>query len=179
LLRLLWLVALSGCASVGPYALFRSTTANPDHDNRVMADYEVHKNNPVYADVTVIESDGKESLTIAEGNLAKFRGADLEVIGKFDLKPDSYTPWTFANYSSLPRKLLCWPQVPLMWITLGVWIAVPTSYFCWSRTPGKRDAWMAWIKQLVDSAGGDAGVVTFTGAGDEIETVSGYVVRTR
>jgi hypothetical protein len=176
----LLLIAVSGCASVGPYALYRSSTANPDHDNRVMADYEVHRNSPVYQDVMVFEGDGQQqALEVIDGRAGRLNGADIEILGTFDLKPDNHTPWVFADYSAFPRKILCWPQVPLMWLSLGLWIAVPTSYFCWSRTPGKRETWLGWIKQLADSAGGNVAVVTFKGKGDATESATGYVIRTR
>jgi hypothetical protein len=178
-LRLAWLIALSGCASVGPNAFFRSATANPEHDNRVMDDFTVHRNNPTYGDVTVVEENGKEKLELIDGSAGKFRGADIEIIGTFELKPTSHSPFAFTDYSAVPRKVICWPQVPLTWITLGIWLAVPTSYFCWSKTPGTREKWLAWVKQMVDSAGGDIGVVTFIGPPDNIDWAKGYIVRTR
>jgi hypothetical protein len=177
--RFFCLIALSGCASVGPTAFFRSTTANPDHDNRVMDDYTAHRNNPVFQDVTVVESDEKKAgLEVVDGSLGRFRGADIEILGNFELRADGHTPFVFTDYSSFPRKLICWPQVPLMWITLAVWTIVPTSYFCWSKTPGSREKWLTWVKQLVDSAGGDLGVVTFDRGEDNVGVAKGYVIKT-
>ena len=51
------LLLCTGCGAVGPTARFRSITANPQHDNRVMDDYTTHRNNPVYQDVAVVETE--------------------------------------------------------------------------------------------------------------------------
>jgi hypothetical protein len=66
-----------------------------------------------------------------------------------------------------------------MWLSLGLWVVVPTSYFCWSKTPGSRETWLGWVKQVADSAGGNVAVVTFRGQGDRTEAATGYVIRTR
>jgi hypothetical protein len=174
----LFFLLLGGCASVGPTGRFRSLRANPPHDNRVVYDFEAHRNDFVFQEVGVVESDEQAGLVMVDGNLRSMKGADIEVLGTFELEAQRHTPFAFTDYTSIWRKLLCWPQVPLVWLTLGMWLLMPSSWFCWSRTPASRDSWMQWVKQMADSAGGNLAVVEFAPRKHDIDEAKGHVVRT-
>ena len=170
-------LAASGCGFVAPNVKFRSNEVRPMDDDRVSDDFENHRSSPVYGDVTVVENDENAGLDVVDGTLKRYRGQDIEIVGTFELTGVIRTPWYPADYLAVPRKIICWPQVPLAWVTLGIWLVVPLSYACWSKTPTDRDHWIAWVKQIVDSAGGNLGVVTFGPRKDNIDTAKGVVVR--
>ncbi len=167
----------TACGYVAPSVKFRSAEVRPMDDDRVMDDFENHRSNPVYGDVTVVENDENAGLDVVDGTLKRYRGQDIEIVGTFELLGAVHSPFYPSDYLALPRKIICWPQVPLAWLTLGIWLIVPTSYACWSKTPTDRDHWIAWVKQMVDSAGGNLGVVTFGPRKDSIDTAKGYIVR--
>jgi hypothetical protein len=168
----------AGCVHVAPDGKFRSNEVRPMNDERVVDDFENHRAKPVFGDVTVVESDENEGLEVIDGTLKRYRGQDVEMLGTFELHAVGYhSPFYPADYLQTARKVVCWPQVPLTWLTLGIWLIVPSSYFCWSNTPTDRDHWIAWVKQMVDSAGGNLGVVTFGPNNKKIFEAKGYVVR--
>lgn len=168
---------LSGCGYVAPAVKFRSAEVRPMDDDRVMDDFKNHRASPVYGDVTVVEHDETAGLEVVDGTLKRYRGQDIQLIGEFQLDGEIHSPFYPSDYLALPRKIICWPQVPLTWLTIGIWMIVPTSWACWSKTPVDRDHWIAWVKQLVDSAGGNLGVVTFGPRKDSIDIAKGYVVK--
>ncbi len=167
----------SACAAVAPSAKFRSNEVKPMDDERVVDDFENHRSNPVYGDVTVVENDEGAGLEVVDGTLKKFRGQDIEVVGTFEMRGELHGPFYPSDYLGVGRKIFCWPQVPLAWVTVGLWLIIPTSYFCYGKTPVDRDHWIGWVKQIVDSAGGNLGVVTFGPRKDSIDTAKGYVLK--
>jgi hypothetical protein len=172
------LLSASACGYVAPAVKFRSVDVRPMDDDRVIGDFKAHRSDPVFGDVLVVEEDDSSGgLDVVDGKLSHFRGQDVELVGSFELTGEVHSPFYPSDYTALPRKIICWPQVPLMWLSLGIWTIVPLSYGCWSKTPVDRDHWIAWVKQLVDSAGGTLGVVTFGPKKDSIDTAKGYVVR--
>lgn len=172
-------VVLTGCGFVAPSVKFKSVATNPMNDGRVVDDFENHRSNPVYQDVAVIENDETSGLEVVDGTVKSYRGSDVEVLGTFELEGAVHSPFYPSDYLAIPRKIICWPQVPLTWLTLGIWLIVPTSYACWSKTPTDREHWLAWVKQVVDSAGGTLGVVTFGPRKDNIDVAKGYVVKVK
>lgn len=174
---LLLAAVVSACAAVAPRGKFRSNEVKPMDDERVVDDFENHRASPVFGDVTVVENDESSGLDVVDGTLKKFRGQEIEVIGTFELTGELHGPFYPSDYLGVGRKILCWPQVPLSWVTLGIWLIIPTSYFCYGKTPVDRDHWLGWVKQMVDSAGGNLGVVTFAPNKQSIDTAKGYVLR--
>jgi len=173
------LVAVLGaaCVHVAPSGKFRSNEVKPMDDERVVDDFENHRARPVFGDVTVVENDENAGLDVVDGTLKKFRGQDIEVIGTFEMRGETHGPFYPSDYLNVGRKIFCWPQVPLAWLTLGIWLIIPTSYFCYGQTPVDRDHWIAWVKQMVDSAGGNLGVVTFSPTRERIDVAKGYVLK--
>jgi hypothetical protein len=172
------LIVLSGCGFVAPAVKFRSVEVRPMDDERVVDDFKNHRSSPVYGDVTVVESNPDNTdLDVVDGTLRRYRGQDVQMIGTFELAGEIHSPFYPSDYLAFPRKIICWPQVPLTWLTIGIWMIVPTSYACWSKTPVDRDHWIAWVKQMVDSAGGNLAVVTFGPKKDSIDEAKGYIVR--
>lgn len=167
----------SACVHVAPAAKFRSNEVKPMDDERVVDDFENHRADPVFGDVVVVENDETAGLDVVDGTLKKFRGQDIEIVGTFEMVGEFHSPFYPSDYLSLGRKIYCWPQVVLTWVTVGIWLAIPFSYGCWGKTPVDRDHWIAWTKQMVDSAGGNLGVVTFGPKKNDIDTAKGYVLK--
>jgi hypothetical protein len=171
------LLGVSACGHVAPAVKFRSVEVRPMDDDRVMDDFKNHRASPVYGDVVVVENDENAGLEVVDGTLKRYRGQEIEVLGTFLIEGEVHSPFYPADYLATPRKIACWPQVPLTWLTLGIWMIIPTSYFCWSKTPDDKDHWIAWVKQIVDSAGGNLGVVTFGPKPNSIDEAKGYVLK--
>jgi hypothetical protein len=167
----------AGCVYVAPAARFRSVETKPMDDARVVDDFDAHDSDFAFGQVAVVESDDNQNLEIADGTLKGYQGQQVEVIGTFELKREFHGPFYPSDYLWLPRKIMCWPQVPLMFVTVGLWLILPFPYACFGKTPGDRAHWIDWVKQIVDSAGGNLGVVTFAKKKDQIEGATGYVVK--
>lgn len=181
-MRLTLVAALLGsaaCVNIAPGVKFRSVEVRPMDDERVVDDFENHRAKPVFGEVVVVENDEAAGLDVVDGTLKQFRGQDVEMVGTFTIEGEYHSPFYPSDYLSTARKVFCWPQVPLTWVTLGIWLIIPTSYFCWGKTPDDRDHWIAWVKQIVDSAGGNLGVVTFGPKKNSFDEAKGYVMRVK
>jgi hypothetical protein len=75
------------------------------------------------------------------------------------------TSW---NYDQGWRKGLCWPQVPLKIVTLGLWTAVPTHYPCVTVLPAgearRQELLVEHLRRGTAAIGGDLVVTTGVGA---------------
>jgi len=75
------------------------------------------------------------------------------------------TSW---NYDQGWRKGLCWPQVPLKILTLGLWTASPTHYPCVAVLPAgehrRQEVLLDHLKRGTAAMGGDLVVVVGVGA---------------
>ncbi len=58
-----------------------------------------------------------------------------EVLGKVSAEPSKRV---FYPFKEKWRRPVCWPQVPLVYATLFVWLAVPTTWGCFVH-PGSPD----------------------------------------
>ncbi len=97
------------------------------------------------SDVRVLDGSIPEGIVLSEQGsqitVAKSHAGRYRVIGSVKAKvvwPENYwlrnVYWTTADYQSIWRKALCWPQAPLKAVTIGLWNIVPTSWPCWMTT---------------------------------------------
>lgn len=109
--------------------------------------------------------------------------AGVEMVGKFDLEARTsnfFFTARFVDYAEVWRKGLCWWQVPLEWVTFGIWSASPTTWACFPAKPimSKQDA-LTYIKKAAAGTDADVVVMTYDGERDEsLRSARGWFLRT-
>ncbi|MDP3499049.1 MAG: hypothetical protein Q8S33_01900 [Myxococcales bacterium] len=87
--------------------------------------------------VRILERSLPPGVSLEKGLITTTPESHLQVLGtaSFSFTTSNFLPilsllW-FRDYSSAGRKALCYPQVPLNWVTLGIWGSlIPTSIPC-------------------------------------------------
>ncbi|NRA68893.1 MAG: hypothetical protein HRU19_30700 [Pseudobacteriovorax sp.] len=124
-------------------------------------DYKwVKSKNPLYAIL------GKDARTL---NLSVKKGYRHKLISKVVLKPRNGVGVNYAlflsgtnwSYTDTWRKVACYPQIPLYYVTLGYWGMIPTWYPCVGDEEVSRKTLMKDLKLAVEVAGGDFAVAVF------------------
>ncbi len=84
--------------------------------------------------------DLPNGITESNGVFSVSNESDYEVLGTVKTQSngvisDLEVPMYFYSFNEDEkwRKYLCWPQVPLTWLTLTAWTIVPLYYPCWTR----------------------------------------------
>ncbi|MDB4940546.1 MAG: hypothetical protein JWP97_80 [Labilithrix sp.] len=152
------LLVLNGCAPTYSAATFRRMGEyDPRADEAVSHRYrelqEVPPARP--AEVRVLLDTLPEGVAI-DGNVVSVRpGYPLTILGHYDLQGPVGGPWSFPDYKSTGRKVYCYWQAPLSWVTLGLWaLVVPVSYPCWTKDL-TREEWASELRTLAIAAGGN------------------------
>lgn len=84
--------------------------------------------------VTVLEKTLPDGVEVSNDVIKTAPDSGLSVIGTIQMSPNVASAFQFPDYSSTLRKVACYPQAPLIWVSLGMWaIFVPTSYPCWGK----------------------------------------------
>jgi hypothetical protein len=114
--------------------------------------------------VTVLDETVPPGVVIHGDVLSVEDGYPLAIVGRYDFFGPQGGPWTFSDYKSTGRKVLCYWQAPLTLVTLGLWaLFVPLSYPCWTENL-TQDERIAQIRLVAMAAGGNL-VVTFPHSG--------------
>src|SRR4051812_43425054 len=78
------------------------------------------------AQVKVLQNAMPDGIEVKDGTISVKDGYPHVVLGKFTLTANFASTLWFADYNPTWRKGYCYPQVPLTWVTLGLWqIFVP------------------------------------------------------
>ncbi len=116
------------------------------------------------ANVKVLDETVPPGVVIHGDVLSVEDGYPLTIVGRYDFFGPQGGPWTFSDYKSTGRKVYCYWQAPLTWVTLGMWaLVVPVSYPCWTENL-TQDERIAQIRLVAMAAGGNL-VVTFPHSG--------------
>ncbi len=162
----------SGCAATYSKAqYFAIGEYNPKANEAVEKEYRRLQEAPPpdAGNVKVLFETVPEGIKYEKGTVSVEKGYPVQIVGKFTLFGPSGGPWKFADYKSTGRKALCYPQVPLTWITLGIWaLVMPTAYPCWARGFKTEEEWIEHLKLLTVAAKGNL-VVAMRGRGGAAE----------
>ena len=109
-------------------------------------------------------------------------GYQHEVVGRVTVKGRKGTFFflaRFLEYRDLWRKALCYWQVPLEWVSLGLWSLVPLSYPCHaSGSPLTREEAIEDLRNAALPTGADLAIVlTPRGRGDDVKEMSAWLIR--
>jgi hypothetical protein len=116
------------------------------------------------ARVLVLDETVPPGVVIHGDVLSVEDGYPLTIVGRYDFFGPQGGPWTFSDYKSTGRKVYCYWQAPLTWVTLGMWaLVVPVSYPCWTENL-TQDERVVQIRLVAMAAGGNL-VVTFPHSG--------------
>ena len=113
--------------------------------------------------VKVLVDTVPEGLSVKDGLLRVEEGYSHEILGKFSLLPQNpvISIYAFADYEDGWRKVLCYPQIPLVWLTLSIWPLVPTFYPCYGSVTQRREKLLDDVKRITQAAQGDVAIVSF------------------
>lgn len=84
----------------------------------------------------------------------------------------------FSDYSGLGRKLYCYPQTPLTWVTLGLWaLVVPLNYPCWGQSLTREEG-LGLVRSAARAAEADVVLLTGLSADDKFfYGAAGFLLR--
>lgn len=174
------MVSASACANMAPTLEYRSLGAyDPGRTKRDKAVVDLARNNRNPSQRVIVLVDAlPKGISLAHGTLQVEEGYQHQVLGWFKVTRTRASPIWFYPYRGIGRKALCYWQVPLTWITLGIWMIVPTSYPCWSKNSMPVDDAVQKAKAIAESAGGDLIAGTFLmKQGERVLGFVGIVIR--
>lgn len=188
-LAALLLLVGSGCATVrkrAHYIELEPPTKEPDaawarRAAELREKFEARREGPLdqaAKDVLVLIQRYPRGTVRIRNDLHIQRDAGYELVGGYDLYATGATTLWFADYEATWRKAYCYPQVPLTWVTLGLWqLVVPLSWPC--AAPARFDRELAWhqVRHLAAAAGADAAIVELKMNGEEIVVAWGWLLR--
>jgi hypothetical protein len=166
------LLALQGCATVQMKASFSS-----------MGEYDAGKNTRVNEQYVELRDGGPQAMAgkpevrvlvnalpkgiaLKDGAISVTEGYEHQILGKFRVGPDF---GFFPNYRAGWRDYYCYPQIPLVWVTLAMWaIFVPAYYPCITTGYNAKSDIIEAVKQITTAARGNLAVVSFLGE-EEVE----------
>ena len=182
-------IGLTGCATLNPVVNVTSLgEANPAHDEEIAERFEatINADAPVDGSVRVLVDTVPEGLTYSDGQLSVDEGYAHEVLAHFEMttydgffsRPTFWFTAGFFDYEAAWRRGLCWWQVPLEWVTLGFWTAVPTSYPCHPTMFREKEAWVESVKALANAAGASSAIMSYIDADQqEAKGVVGFLIK--
>jgi hypothetical protein len=164
---LMLLHSMSACAAIIPTAEFTGYgDANPERDIEIAERFEANET-PIAesAKIRVLIDTIPEGLVFDDGQLSVTEGYAHEIRGKFSLRNSGllgfyFFAWFFP-YEDDWRKGLCYWQVPLEWVTLGLWSVVPTSYPCHPDRRLEKKAWVSYARALALEADADGVIMSY------------------
>ncbi len=84
-----------------------------------------------------------------------------EKIADFHFEPAGATTLWFAEYASSAQKAYCWWQVPLTWLTLGLWqVVVPSSWPCVVKPVLPVEEGYGYLRAAAAAAGANVIVIS-------------------
>ncbi len=161
-------VSTSGCARLVPgVSMSLVGIADPEQERRyesLMRD-AIKADVPGHKEVVVLVNSVPQGVHLDAGNVVVEPGFQHQVIGKVAIEARSgnfYFIARFLDYRELWRKILCYWQVPLEWVTLGFWSISPTTYACFAGAPllTREDA-IDDLKNAAVAVGADMVIMTY------------------
>ncbi len=175
----LLLLGLLGCGAVRSEPAFQGLgEADLERDAAVIETYEATVGDEAKReDIRVLLDTLPVGIKLSEGSFGVEEGYNHQMIGKFALGPGANLFW-FNDFEAGWRKGLCYWQVPLTWLTLTLWWAVPTFYPCFPSSYRTKLAVTRDAKTLAAAAGADTVIMGFLG-GDQEDTLgaAGLMIR--
>lgn len=111
-------------------------------------------------EVMVIERSLPPGVTLKDGVIATTPESGLRVLGELDVYGQTANPFGFPDYESVGRKVLCYPQAPLSWVTLGIWsLVVPINWPCWGKGIERAEG-VGLLRAAAAAAGADVIILT-------------------
>ncbi|MCH2108519.1 MAG: med21 domain-containing protein [Polyangiaceae bacterium] len=154
--------------------------ADPERDEEIRQEFQAQvKDDTIRKDrqIIVLIDTLPSGFNLSDGVVGVDDGWDHEVLGKFSIS-NFDTHLRFSNYKDGWRKGLCYPQVPLQWLTLTLWTLVPTDYPCHPLISAKKTSVIQDVRALVHAAGGDAAIISYRGQGDDRAVgAGGFIIR--
>lgn len=174
-----------GCATahVQPEARFKGSWAeNPEMDREIRKFLQDHNDELMTdtADPGIEVWVGKipAGIEVREGVISVQEGVPYEILGKASVMFDSGSQFAFPDYEDGWRKGLCYWQVPVTWLTLGLWAVVPLNYPCSVKSPREKEDVLTATRNLVKKVGGHFFVGDYLfETEDHAVGVMGFVVR--
>lgn len=156
----LMVLGLIGCGPLQSEPNFQGFgEADLERDAQVLQRYdELRGDEKPRKEVRVLLDTIPEGIKLDGGQFSVEEGYQHQIVGKFALAPQGgmfyFMAW-FHDYEDGWRKGLCYWQVPLEWLTLGIWTAVPTAYPCFPTPAREKLKLQADAKALAEAAGAD------------------------
>jgi hypothetical protein len=172
-------VISTGCAALQPrptsYTAFGE--ADPARDKSVIENFDKLAEEPATPrpEVKVLVDTVPVGLSLKDNTLSVEDGAPYELVGKFAIGTKG---GLFPDYKDGWRKGLCYPQTPLVLLTLMVWAVVPTYWPCFASGSMSRTDAIDAAKTLAWSAGANLVLLSYAGTGDEVAGGMGFLVKT-
>jgi hypothetical protein len=171
---------LCACGTVQGAATFQGFgVADLERDAEVIAQFDETKGDGVKRDqVTVLLDTLPEGIKVSEGSFGVEEGFQHEIVGKFVIGSGAASFLWFSDFEEGWRKGMCYWQVPLVWVTLTIWIVVPTYYPCFATPVRTKIAVTRDAKALAAAADADTVLMGFIGGSqDETFGAAGLLVR--
>lgn len=178
-------IVAAGCARVVPGVIYRKVgKVDPEQEattSEQMMD-SIRQHQTTADQVDVVLDLMPPGLREAGDKLVIEPGYEHEVIGRVTVqgrKAPFFFLARFIDYRDVWRKALCYWQVPLEWLTLGIWSIVPLSYPCHaSGATLTREEAIEDLRNAALPAGADLAIV-FTGRAraDDVKQMSAWLVR--
>jgi hypothetical protein len=183
-LSLLVVFAASACGSVRPtLSVSKPGVSDIEGEREIVDRYAKAISDSIEVpkeEVIVLVSALPEGISYNQETMTVEEGYDHELLATFEFMPSNATPYWFADYRAGWRKGLCYPQVPLSWVTLGIWPTfVPTAWPCWGTPKNDKLDMLQDVRRVGASAGGDTVIlqmVEWPGS-DSVIAARGFVLR--
>lgn len=155
----------------------------PSDATKLPQGYEWHRGVGLkIGQVQVVINGIPEGTFLQDNRLIVQEESTHQILGTFYVsRPiDSWPLIKFDDYEGNWRKYLCWPQVPLNWVTLTLWRYLsPTAWPCHTLSPYSLNDLSYMAQALANEVGGNLVVakVHFSYDGLEMIALSGYILR--
>ena len=171
----LWLLAVlaagAGCASINYAPRVVSVGTGEYRDTRGLDEKAANVSAAEAARVKVYFDGLPDGMTSQNGKLV-WDPARYEVVGRVGvtIKNPGFANvgWGFYDYAQDQswRKAYCWWQVPLSWLTIGIWAILPLYYPCWvlpeSDPAVRKDRIVQSVRRAAYALGADVVVMGTT-----------------
>lgn len=153
----------------------------PTKEAALRATFEARREGPLDAaanDVVLLIEQYPKGTSRIRNRLHVAPDSGYELIAGYDLYASGATTFWFADYASSWRKAYCYPQVPLTWVTLGLWQLVsPVSWPCVKAARLKQDVAWKQVRHLAAAAGADVAIVELKLNGEDVVVAWGWLLR--
>jgi hypothetical protein len=121
---------------------------------------ESHELEYLHPEVKVVERTLPPGVNLKDGVITATPESGLQVLGELVVSAQKANPFLFPDYESVGRKVYCYPQAPLAWVTLGLWsLLVPINWPCWGRALARPEG-IGLLRAAAAAAGADLVILT-------------------